>query len=330
MSDALVRRPPTQTELLMTSTAIPWKERDPKSKSLATQDTDSESLGLISNDATMANLVSRIQDNVVIRDMAVQAPKMITVPKGYAVTYDTKPADHFRDRREVKVHVKRKRNELMLSKPLRELESNELYGFRAHEVNSAGAVSLPNCQASSLTNDIHPLLGRARFDDTPDVIYDQLAPALRLASMFLTQPVCMQFWVTLAFAKRKDDPEMSLKYGKRCQRIDEHIGMTSENTASVTKRLEDMGNANLIHFAFRNKTAMPQTDIWGCSWPIRDYRGAVGRNLTKSLIRLHADYYIVAEKLSQLKYPEQSQNLRFSFIFAVIILHELVSCPIKH
>ena len=270
-----------------------------------------------------------MQDNVIIRDMAVQVPNMIEVPRGYAVTNDTKPADHYRDQREVKVHVKRKRDVGTLLKSFRGPKLNEQYGFRANEINSAGAVSLKNCKQSDLTNEIHPLLARARFDDTPDAVYDQLIPALRLASMFLTQPVCMQFWVTLAFAKRRDDPELSLKYGKRCQRIHSHVKMTKENTARVTKQLEDMGNANLIHFAFRHKTEMPQTDIWGCSWPIREYHGGRVKDLTRSLIRLHADYYIVAEKLSQLKYPEQSQVLRFSFIFATIVLHELVSFSIQ-
>lgn len=336
--DAHVRYPSTQQEPLMTSPAIPWTSQNSKSRpsedirkfpspipkmSSALHDVDAEPLNLNSDDGNIARLASRMQDSVVIRDRAVQTPRMVDVPKGYAVTYDTKPTDHFRDQREVKVHVKRKRDESIQTKPLREIETKELYGFLAHEVNAAGAVSLPNCQPSDLTNEIHPLLDRARFDDTPDAIYDQLVPGLRLASMFLTQPVCMQFWASLALAERKDDQEMSLKYGKRCQRIDKHVELTDENIATITKRLKDMGNANLIHFAFRHKTAMPHAEIWGCSWPIRDYRGAVGRDLTRSLIRLHADYYIVAEKLSQLKYPEQSQSLRFSFIFAVIVLHEL-------
>lgn len=343
MSGASVDHRPSQLETLMASKASPWDTYESRSKpskevensiaqppsiTATRQEMDMEPSRLHLHDATMANLASKIQDNVVIRDVAVQAPKMITVPQGYAVTYDTKPAEHYRDRREVKVHIKRKRDEGVLSKPSGGPESNELYGFRAHEVNAAGAVALQDCQASTLTNDIHPLLARARFDDTPDAIYDQLVPALRLASNFLTQPVCMQFWVTLAFAERRDDREMSFRYGKRCQRIGEHVKMTNENVAAVTKRLEEMGHANLIHFAFRNRTAMPQNDIWGCSWPIRDYRGAARKGLTRSLIRLHADYYIVAEKLSQLKYPEQSQILRFSFIFAVIVLHELVNSPI--
>ena len=283
----------------------------------------------IPDDTTIDNLVSRMQDNVIIRDVAVQAPNMIDVPRGYAVTNDTKPADHYRDRREIKTHIKRKRDEGLIRKPVGQPELNEQYGFRANEINSAGAVSLENCQPSDLSNEVHPLLARDRFDDTPDAVYDQLVPGLRLASMFLTQPVCMQFWVTLAFANRRDDLDMSLKYGKRCQRIDRHVKMTKENIAKATNQLKTMGNANLIHFAFRHKTEMPQTDIWGCSWPIREYHGARQQCLTSSLIRLHADYYIVAEKLSQLKYPEQSQVLRFSFIFAAIVLHELVRLPAK-
>ena len=279
----------------------------------------------LSHDPAIDSLISRLETTAVIRDVAVQAPSMIDVPRGFAVTNDTKPADHFRDRREVRTHVKRKRDEGTLSKPLRKAKPDEQYGFRANEINSAGAVSLEDCRLSNLMNDIHPLLARDRFDDTSDAIYDQLAPALRLASMFLTQPICMQFWVTLALAKRRDDPEMSRKYGKRCQRIYGHVDMTDKKIREVSEQLEDMGKANLIHFVFRHKTAMPQSNIWGCSWPIREYHGSKDKDLTKSFIRLHADYYIVAEKLSRLKYPEPSQVLRFSFIFAVIVLHELVS-----
>lgn len=43
----------------------------------------------------------------------------------------------------------------------------------------------------------------------------------------------------------------------------------------------------------------------------------------RSVIRIHADYYIIAKKLSQLKYQEVSQKLRFNFLFAVLIIHEL-------
>lgn len=290
------------------------------------QNVDSEPSRLLpGNDATLVNLSSRMQESLIIRDVAVQAPQMVTVPKGYAVTYDTKPDEHYRDRREVKIHTKRKRDEGALTKPLRGSEPPESYGFQASEVISADAVSLPNCQPSTLSNPVHPLLARARFDDTPDTIYDQLVPALRLASSCLTQPACMQFWATLALGERKEDQEMSSRYGRPCQRIDEHVELTNEKLAVVSRRLRELGDANLIHFTFRNRTAMPQSDIWGCSWPIRDYHGASSRSLTRSHIRLHADYYIVAEKLSQLKYPEQSQVLRFSFMFAVVILHELVS-----
>ena len=283
------------------------------------------------DDSSMTELVSRLQKSVVIKHMAVEAPNMISVPKGYQTTEGTKPVDYFKSRGNVKLHVKRKRDEGSLSKPIGRQSENQMYGFNPQEVNIRGAVSLENCQPSCLANDIHPLLARARFDDTPDAIYDQLMPALRLASMFLTQPACMQFWVTLALAERRDDPQTSQKYGRRCQRIDGHVQMTEENTMGVVKQLEDIAKLNLIHFTFRHRDKMPVRDVWACAAPIRSYRGDGGRDLTRSIIRLHADYYIVAEKLSKLKYPEQSQQLRFSFLFAVLILHELVSSfPRRH
>ena len=230
------------------------------------------------------------------------------------------PADHFKARSEVRAHVKRKRDEGAFDKPFKQRDFYELYGFRPQEVNLTGAVSLVGCRLPDLSNAIHPLLSRDRFDDTPDAIYDQLVPALRLASLYLTESSCMQFWVTMAFGDRTDDLALSQKHGRRCLRISKHVKMTAENVAAVVKLLNDFGTKDLIHFTFKKR--LLQNRAWGCSGPIYDYSHNA---FTKSVVRLHGDYYVVAKKLSILKYPEISQKLRFNFLFAVLIVHELVS-----
>lgn len=275
------------------------------------------------DDPHMTNLISQLNESFIIKDLAVKDAKMLQIPKGYLMECETTPSEFYKNRQEVVAHVKRKRQEGVLS---RRKGREERHGFRPQEVNWTGAVSLQNCKASNLTNEIHSLLGRSRFDDTPDAIYDQFIPALRLATMFLTQPVCMQFWTTLATGQRRDDPEMTFKYGRRCQRIDKHVQMTRENTADIIGHLEELGNANIIHFVFKHR--LLQNDAWGCAAPICDHHGLKKTPLTRSFIQLHSDVYVAAKKLSQLKYPEISQQLRFNFFFATLIMHELVGLPL--
>ena len=272
-------------------------------------------------------LIHGMNKHVVLRDLAVTEAKTLDLPRGYTVDSEITPSDFYRTRKDIRKHTKRKRQDLVIQKSSRQ-KWEDASGFKPYEVNYSGAVYLEECRASNLDNGIHPLLQRSRFDDTPDAIYDQFIPALRLATMFLTQPVCMQFWVTVALGKRCDDSEMSNKYGRKCQRIANHVEMTKENTRRVIAHLKDLGESNIIHFAFRHKLLQEIGGAWGSSGPICEYLG-VGRMygpkgpLTRSIIRLHADHYIIAKKLSQLKYPELSQTLRFNFFFANLIMHEL-------
>ena len=289
-------------------------------------------------DAEVESLISRINEKIVIRDVAVRDPLWLHVPRGYVMEQAISPTDFYRTRHEVKTHAnKRKRGLGPLPKQLRRGSLQEQHGFQAQEVNCNGAVHLQGCRPSNLTNTIHPLFDRSCFDDIPDAIYDQLIPGLQLATMFLTQPICMQFWVTLAMGLRRDDAEMSAHSGKQCQRIDSHVKLTPERARTMIERIKKLGKSKLIHFRFKRRLASNRCPegVWGLSDPICDYRGLQkefhGQQgpLIRSIIRLHGDYYIVARKLSKLRYPEVSQKLRFNFQFAVLIMHELVSLPLS-
>ena len=287
-------------------------------------------------DEEVESLINRINEKIVIKDVAVQDPLWLHVPRGYIMEQAITPTDFYRTRHEVKTHAnKRKRALGPLPKQIRRGSLQEHHGFQAQEVNRNGAVHLQDCRLSNLTNTIHPLFDRSCFDDIPDAIYDQLIPGLQLATMFLTQPICMQFWVTLAMGRRRDDAEMSAHSGKPCQRIDSHVELTLERARTMIERINKLGKSRLIHFRFKHRLASKRSPegVWGLSDPICDYRGLQkefhGQQgpLIRSIIRLHGDYYIVARKLSKLKYPEVSQKLRFNFQFAVLIMHELVSLP---
>ena len=285
-------------------------------------------------DPEVEALIARINRSVVIKDMATKSPQSILVPKGYLVENEIKPSQFHESRTSIKDHVKKRKREGVLPRQTKKQWRQERHGFRATEVNWSGAVHLKGCKPSNLTNDIHPIFDRSKFDDTPDSIYEQFIPGLQLATMLLTQEICMQFWATLAMGDRRNDPEMTSRNGKLSQRIENHVELTDERARIVIDHINAIGKSNLIHFRFKHKLQDPsdaESGAWGTSVPICEYQGiqkdhhGVQGDLVRSIIRIHADYYVIAEKLSQLKYPEISQKLRFSFLFAVLIVHELVS-----
>ena len=285
-------------------------------------------------DPEVEALIARVNKSVVIKDMAPKSPQFISVPKGYLVENEIKASKFYETRGDVRDHVKKRKREGVLPRQSKKEWRSERHGFRAQEVNWTGAVHLEGCRPSNLTNDIHPIFDRSNFDDTPDSIYDQLVPGLQLATLFLTQKICMQFWVTLAMGDRRNDPEMTLRNGKLSQRIDEHVELTDERARTVIEHINAVGKSRMIHFRFKNKLqafTFEEFDAWGTSVPICEYtaieKGQHGLegDLVRSIIRIHADYYVIAKKLSQLKYQEESQKLRFNFLFAVLMIHELVS-----
>lgn len=287
-------------------------------------------------DPEVEALIARINASVVIKDIAPKNPQFVLVPKGYLVENEIKPSKFYETRSNVKEHVKkRKREGILPRQSKKEWRQSERHGFRAQEINFSGAVYLERCKPSNLTIPIHPIFDRSNFDDTPDAIYDQLLPGLKLATMFLTQKICMQFWVTLAMGDRRNDPEMTTRNGKLSQRIDDHVELTDERARIVIEHINAIGKSNLIHFRFQNKlqalVSSEAPSAWGTSVPICDYKGierdhhGLKDDLVRSIIRIHADYYVIAKKLSQLKYQEESQKLRFNFLFAVLMIHELVS-----
>ena len=285
-------------------------------------------------DPEVEALIARINKSVVIKDLAPNNPQFVLVPRGYLVENEIKPSKFYETRGEVRDHVRKRKREGVLPRQSKKEWRSERHGFRAQEVNWTGAVHLEGCKPSNLTNDIHPIFDRSNFDDTPDSIYDQLIPGLQLATLFLTQKICMQFWVTLAMGVRRNDPEMTSRNGKLSQRIDEYVELTDERARTIIEHINAVGKSRLIHFRFKNKlealTSQDSGSAWATSDPIceykgieKDYHGLEG-DLVRSIIRIHADYYVIAKKLSQLKYHEESQKLRFNFLFAVLMIHELV------
>ena len=262
-------------------------------------------------------------DQTKIQTAALSSSKRVQVPKGYELGMAYDISNFYRQQSEARRFDKRKRDLGILPKR----SGPHKHGFRPEELLWYGAMELKDCKASNLDNEIHPLLARDRFDDTPDHIYDQFIPGLRLASQFLSHPSCMQFWVTLAKGERRVDRVMSERYRKTRHRISRDVPMTKENVDEVIGYMKDLGKAKAIHFTFAPGLAFQGSSAFGTAHTICNFQSdSEGRregNVQCCHVRLHSDFYIIAKKHSTMVYPDPAQKLRFNFIFAALIVHEM-------
>ncbi|KAL8968011.1 MAG: hypothetical protein Q9183_002662 [Haloplaca sp. 2 TL-2023] len=265
-----------------------------------------------------------ILDEAKIQTVAPSTSKAIEVQNGFPLGLAFDLSTFYNLRSELRKHDKRKRELGVLP----EMNGRQKHGFRPEELLWYGAIDLKDCKDSTLDNDIHPLLQRDCFDDTPDHIYDQMAPGLRLASLFLSHPSCMQFWVTLAKGERRIDHEMSRRYGMTRHRISSNVPMTDKNVTEVVRYMRDLGQAKPFHFTFADALVFKGDAAFGTAHPVCHHmaevpQGRQSEDIQRCQIRLHSDFYIVAKKLSMMHYPDPAQKLRYNFHLATIIMHEL-------
>lgn len=259
-----------------------------------------------------------------IQTAAPITSRNVEVPRGFPLGMAFNVADFYNLRADFRKLDKRKRDLGVLPRSSR----RQKHGFRPEELLWYGAIDLKDCKESNLTNEIHPLLGRDCFDDTPDHVYDQLIPGLRLATFFLSHPACMQFWITLAKGERRVDEEMSRRCGKTRHRISRNAPMTEEMTTEVIEYMRNLGRAKATHFTFTPGLAFEGDAAFGtartvCDFQSEDSEGHQHGHLQYSNVRLHSDFYIIAKKLSTMVYPDPAQKLRFNFIFASLVVHEM-------
>lgn len=275
----------------------------------------------------MESLTELLGSSLKIEESATKASRNVVVPPGYRLSLEISPSEFYKQKAIIVKDNKRKRDTGMFT-----VVTHRKYqtGFQPQEVQWHGALDLKDCKPSNLTNDIHPLLRHSRFDDCPDYIYSILKPGLRLATLFLTQPICCQFWVLLMKGKRRFDPEFSRNLGARCYRITENVPMTKENTAEVVEYMKRLDDADMARWSFKPDLKFGDCPAYGVAQGVCDYQPEFTKGPINTVVRhnlqLHADFYIAASKYSALGTNANSaQLLRFSFFLAVITCHELVS-----
>ncbi|KAI4201985.1 MAG: hypothetical protein LQ350_002890 [Teloschistes chrysophthalmus] len=291
---------------------------EPESPGLSTAAVSSDVDGLVSQ-----------LDQTKIETAAPSASRIIEVGNGFplGMAFDVSKFYHIRS--DFRRLDKRKRDLGILPR----MAGRQKHGFRPEELVYHDAILMfKDCQGSDLDDEIHPLLHRDSFDDTPDHVYDQLVPGLRLATRFLSHPSCMQFWVTLAKGERRVDHEMSRRCGATRHRISRNAPMTKENVTEVIRYMKELGIARTFHFTFANGLLFQGGAAFGTANMVCDYQSEHNESqqcsrqsssLQRCNIRLHSDFYVVAKKLSTLQYPDPPQKLRFNFVLATLIVHEL-------
>lgn len=276
----------------------------------------------VENDPEMASLADRVG-----KAMAFGAAPTTNVklPRGYIFDFEVTGPEFWRAHDNGPRGTKRKHEDG---------ETTQRHGFLAEDVIRLGAIQMPSARLPSLTNDIHPLFQRDAFDGCEDDVYDQFIPALRLASMFLTQPTCSQFWVTLALGQRSVDHIMTARIGRLQHRITKDLKTSVENATKVMEYIKGIAREYRVHFSFVQRmmadgvkwagiTQKVENFCCDAGWSPNQRNDPIHSDLLRIHTRLSSDWYVAAKKLSRLRFPDTAQLLRFNFGFAVLITHEI-------
>ncbi|MCJ1399831.1 hypothetical protein MMC11_003034 [Xylographa trunciseda] len=229
------------------------------------------------------------------------------------------------------------------------------YGFRPEDLLAKGALFKKGVLPNNLNNPIHEIFRIDHWTNTEDSIYKVLEPALRLASMYLQQPLAFQWWVTRMFAERSLDMAESKIQGRLIQRLKDQVPLTRKNTSIAMEYLKHLGShvvpdeGHCFNFRFAEKERFQLVDpdcgeCHGCTYlilafgtknkntisPWIDYRHVDARfpkgKYNRVEVLIHSDYYIAARKFRDTKFLDINQYLRFNFLIAATLVHEVSHC----
>ena len=202
-------------------------------------------------------------------------------------------------------------------------------GFNRAELQEANALEWEMIHESNLTNKIHPIwaIEKFRFSDAtktiePEIAYSAIAPALRLASLWVERPEYENFWYRLWLGKcdkRKVMMQIVPNEGLHSYSLREPL-VQDESASSTSTNL--VRNDVLDRFQCEWRFGPQASGLW---WTMEE--GIAGPS--GCVTTLHDDF----ERLAYTYHPETttSQRLRFYFFFAVNLVRALVQqvCQFK-
>ena len=198
--------------------------------------------------------------------------------------------------------------------------------FTRAELQDANALEWQEVHEPSLTNEIHPVwaIGKFRFSDStntiePEIAYSAIAPALRLASLWVERPEYKCFWCRL----------WGGKYDKR--RVMMQIVPNEESNNDIRREplvQDESASSNLV----RNDVL----DSFQCEWRFDPQASGLWWTTEEGIAGSSGYVTTLNDDFARLAYtypPETttSERLRFYFFFAVNLVRALVQqvCQFK-
>ncbi|KAI9856136.1 MAG: hypothetical protein M1813_009254 [Trichoglossum hirsutum] len=178
------------------------------------------------------------------------------------------------------------------------------------ELRRAGILELPGAftaTPSDLDNPIHPIFRHENFPKLASCTYKALTPSLRFASLLITEIHCLEWWVFILYGRRVPIS----RAGKKKQSMLLPVHPITPRQLSETRDYL-RGMAGRIHFSFKTYT---KTEAYGVQ-----FRSNAGRDF--QLVQLSDKFRGFVEN-GGFAGASVSQQLRFSFFFALNIVHEL-------
>lgn len=215
-------------------------------------------------------------------------------------------------------------------------------GFDAQELLLNGALNCSPCRPSNLV--YAPRLNLFReenFLDTPQNVLDVLKPALALAELILLKGN-PRFWVDVGCGTRMPDAARSKQTSTHVERLVPVAEITEAVQVAALSRLQEFGRLTTFRFEpLKNQygRAVHPTFV-PCSAPAYGHRThgqirpsdqplprhqAVSANPweQQGVIIVDSNFYTAAKTFSKQRFPDVAAQLRFTFFFAVNLLHEI-------
>ena len=176
--------------------------------------------------------------------------------------------------------------------------------FYDSELKVAGILELSCAKPSDLNNPIHPIFYYRNFHQLSLPTYETLMPALRLASLLVTEVHCLEWWVFILNGHCLPIPDIQ----KRRSVLISIKPITTHHLSATKDRLLELSDC--IDFQF---TA--QDSVYGMQ-----IRSRAGRSF--QVIKFSNKFQEFIED-GGFTNSSVSQQLRFLFFFALNMVHEL-------
>lgn len=179
--------------------------------------------------------------------------------------------------------------------------------FYNPELRAAGILELSCARPSDLDNPIHPIFRHGNFYRLPVASYNALAPALRLASLLITEVHCLEWWVSVLHGPRLPIPGVGKRHGVLLS-VDP---ITTSHLHTTRSFLLNLAN----HITFRFKSQGEEHHAYGMQLHSTSDRSHQVIEFSSRFQEFIEDGYLANSSVSH--------QLRFLFFFALNMVHEL-------